>query len=877
MALNSLGLGFVFTAKDMASGKISQLAKSFGGMDKAALSANESYQRNFTAMGLGLGIMAAGAATLAGAFALANVAGEFEQQIAKVGAISQASAADLKRLHDAAIEAGIATQFSPTEAAAGLEALASQGFKATQSIKLLRPVLDLAAGGAIGVESAAEAITSAVHVFGLNMEQAAFAADKLLAISNGTALAAKDLQMALGTVGRGASMTNQKLEEMLISMGLVRNTGVDASVAAQSVSSALVFMAGRAGAFKKLGVSVTDAQGKFRPFLDVVMDTSKVLGSKYTDEAERAAMATKLFSRFGLQAYSAIVKQLGTGIRDEATGAILHGAEAMEYLRDKMEHTDGVAAKFREQMLNTFEGQKKLLHGSMQTLAIMIGEPLAKAFKPVVAMTLETVNKVIDFVRTIPEEVKGPFFKAIVVVGGFAMAFGAVVAAVAGFLVLKPFLIAMGTALGGVMSAILPVLLYVGLIAGAVMVMRYAVEQNLGGLGYVWREFSTGVRAAVQGLIQLFTQGGFSGAVREYFANAEHSGLKRFVIALYQVGFRVAQFFRGMKIGITTGLDEAAPAFNALHMALVGLGRALGFVAAAGPKAIAGIPSEVIGQRGAMIGLFISKIIGWVTKAATAIISFATGIIDGFSVAVASFAPVFRVIGPMLSWLASEFMELLRTLGLVSGTADDGMGAIKSYGMVLGWLAGTVASLVVGAFDLVGFAIGGVILVVKGLVVAFKWVMGFTFRVGEVIGSTLLKILHGIMDIVDGGVVGLAALVNKIPVSMRPAWANALSRAGDSAGADILKRDRQDTANTKHDFTTSFYPAAAEADSKREDSRAQTAALNRVASMVEQQKKDREQPVQVTLNVDGEKLAETSTAAGRRARATAFEPVGSVK
>ncbi len=114
MPLNSLGLGFVFTARDLASGTINNLTHNFAGMDAAALRSNAAYQRNFAVMGVGLGVMAAGAVELAGAFALAELAGEFEQGLARVGAISNASAEDLQRLHDRAIEVGIATSFSPT-------------------------------------------------------------------------------------------------------------------------------------------------------------------------------------------------------------------------------------------------------------------------------------------------------------------------------------------------------------------------------------------------------------------------------------------------------------------------------------------------------------------------------------------------------------------------------------------------------------------------------------------------------------------------------------------------------------------------------------------------------------------------------------------
>ncbi|NKF15411.1 phage tail tape measure protein, partial [Rhizobium phaseoli] len=79
-------------------------------------------------------IMTTGVAMVGGAFALADKAGQFEQAIAAVAAVSGATRDELGQLRNAAIEAGIATQFAPTEATVGLRELAQAGFSAEESI-----------------------------------------------------------------------------------------------------------------------------------------------------------------------------------------------------------------------------------------------------------------------------------------------------------------------------------------------------------------------------------------------------------------------------------------------------------------------------------------------------------------------------------------------------------------------------------------------------------------------------------------------------------------------------------------------------------------------------------------------------------------------
>src|SRR5690606_35645304 len=64
----------------------------------------------------------------------ANAAGRFEQAVASAGAIAGATAEELTRLHDAAIEAGLATQFSPTQATQALQDLAAAGFNVGRAL-----------------------------------------------------------------------------------------------------------------------------------------------------------------------------------------------------------------------------------------------------------------------------------------------------------------------------------------------------------------------------------------------------------------------------------------------------------------------------------------------------------------------------------------------------------------------------------------------------------------------------------------------------------------------------------------------------------------------------------------------------------------------
>jgi hypothetical protein len=158
----------------LASAKIQGLERSFMSLDRRVGMGSERIGGGFRELGIGLGIMTAGAAMVGGAFALADKAAQFEQAIAAVGVVSGATKDELWQLQEAAIDAGIATQFSPTEATVGLKELAQAGFNAQDSIKLLIPVLDLA-GGSLGELSPAQAAglaSQALRAFGISADEA---------------------------------------------------------------------------------------------------------------------------------------------------------------------------------------------------------------------------------------------------------------------------------------------------------------------------------------------------------------------------------------------------------------------------------------------------------------------------------------------------------------------------------------------------------------------------------------------------------------------------------------------------------------------------------------------------------------------------------
>jgi hypothetical protein len=151
MAMNSLGLGFVFRATDMASPVLKKVENRFKDMDEESQKAAKGLGEFGMKAGAGMAVAATGFVGLAAAGKAANAFGSYERELGRVGAISRATSEDMDLLGKRAIKAGIDTQFSPTEAVEGLTELALRGLQAEEQVDALGGALDFASGAQIGV------------------------------------------------------------------------------------------------------------------------------------------------------------------------------------------------------------------------------------------------------------------------------------------------------------------------------------------------------------------------------------------------------------------------------------------------------------------------------------------------------------------------------------------------------------------------------------------------------------------------------------------------------------------------------------------------------------------------------------------------------
>ena len=596
---NNFGLGFVFEAVDKFSGTVNRIGGAYERMERARKKGTKEMNKSLAMETAGMTTLGVAGAGLRKALSFANVAGEFEQGLAGLQAVSQASAEELGKARDRVVQAGMDTQFSPMEALAGMQQLVTAGQTLADAGEVLTPVLDLAAGslGKLSVDDAADAVVGTLNAYGESAEKATEVTNKLLRITQLTNFATNDFQGALSKAAANGAQFGTSLSDTLISVGLLRNANIDASSSGtafrESIRRVVAFEKAQ-NAVLATGVEIFDKHtGAARSIVDITMD----LVDKTADwnEQQRNLMLNTAFGARGLLMYNAVAKaqfiEMKNGEKITHKGrdairqmriemAISEGnmqavteltaglADQHYYLQRAQKEGNSTAKQFRETLLDTYAGQKTLAEGVSQTISVLIGEPFTKVLKPITASALTGLNAFAEGLSNMSPVAKQAAATLFLVTTGTFLLLGSWLASRAALKGLRAGLQLLGLSLKSVAFSMLKIVAAGGILIGSAYLIYRAYKTNFGGFADYVNKLVSRVRLLYDGLVQVFTQGGFTGAVRKELNKAENAGIKRFIINVYALFARLKVFFEGVADGFAAAWVKVGPSVSGMFTAL---------------------------------------------------------------------------------------------------------------------------------------------------------------------------------------------------------------------------------------------------------------------------------------------------------------------
>jgi TP901 family phage tail tape measure protein len=280
---------------------------------------------------------------------------DFETAMSAVQAAAGASGDELKALRAAAEDAGATTKYTSVEAAGALENLAKAGLNATDAVKALPAVLDLASAGGVSLGEASEFITKAVAGMGLAFTDAARVADVLAMGANASNTSVTGLAQALSYAAPTAQSLGLSLEQTVAIIGKFADAGIDAGRAGTALNSILA--------------QFSDPASKFRRELGAAGVT--------TTDFDQALRQLAAAGPRGQKAIQAVGQEAGPALR-----ALLNqGIDSLDELKVKLDESAGSARTFADVMNDNLDGATKGLGSAWDALLTKLGTPVLEPLK----------------------------------------------------------------------------------------------------------------------------------------------------------------------------------------------------------------------------------------------------------------------------------------------------------------------------------------------------------------------------------------------------------------------------------------------------------------------------------------------------------------
>jgi TP901 family phage tail tape measure protein len=274
----------VFRAIDQISAPMRRMqtraTEMFKGISKQADEMNRHMSATLGTMrSVATGVAVVGTAAGAGLLWAGKAGAEFEQAIAKVGAVSLLSRDQIADLEAKALELGRTTKFTATEAANAMEVMGRAGFKNSEILSGIGGILNAAAAEGAEMAEVTSHVSNVLKGMGLEASQAGRVADVLALASARTNSSISSLGESMKNLSPVARQFGVGLEEAVGMVALLQDVGLDASEAGTATATMLTKLTKPtddvAAKMKSMGVAFKDAKGNMLPPLQVFQNMMK--------------------------------------------------------------------------------------------------------------------------------------------------------------------------------------------------------------------------------------------------------------------------------------------------------------------------------------------------------------------------------------------------------------------------------------------------------------------------------------------------------------------------------------------------------------------------------------------------------------------------
>lgn len=325
--------------------------------------------------------------------ACVSLAGDFEESMSNVEALSGADAQEMAQLSQAAQELGATTKFTAQEASDAMGYMAMAGWDAQQMLSGMDGVLQLAAASGEDLATVSDIVTDNLTAFGLQASDTARFSDVLAAAATKSNTSVSIMGETFKSSASIAGALGYSVEDVAIAVGLMANSGVKGSIAGTALKNTFNGLLEGATltstAFGDYEFSAVKADGTMKDFGSTI-DELRVYFAQMT-EAERVNNAITLAGERG---YNGLLAILNATDEDYAS------------LTNSINNCTGAASKMAEIKLDNMNGQLTIAKSSWDALKMSIGEQFTPALTKLYTTAAKVFGGISSFLKQYPEITK---------------------------------------------------------------------------------------------------------------------------------------------------------------------------------------------------------------------------------------------------------------------------------------------------------------------------------------------------------------------------------------------------------------------------------------------------------------------------------------
>jgi len=275
----------------------------------------------------------------------------FELEMAKVKAISGATADEFMKLKANAEKLGASTIFSAKEVAGLQVEFAKLGFTASEIDKVTESTLYLAQAAQTDLARAAEVAGATLRAFGLNASETGRVTDVMAKSFSTSALDMEKFAESMKYVAPVANSANMSIEETTAMLAVMANAGIKGSQAGTSLRRII----------SELGAGSEPVTEKIKQLANAGIGLADA-----KDEVGRSAQSALL--------------------------VLSKGIDQVDPLTKSFEQSGGAAKAMAKMMDDTLFGSMKALQSATEGALIQIGEIMSVGFRPLVGAVTSVVT-----------------------------------------------------------------------------------------------------------------------------------------------------------------------------------------------------------------------------------------------------------------------------------------------------------------------------------------------------------------------------------------------------------------------------------------------------------------------------------------------------